>query len=85
MELHGWKQIGDQLNALSRQGNWFEMANLITDEMLDAFAVVAPHDQLAHKVRERYAGLLDRVGYYFPFEPGTNEALWKDAVSVLSD
>jgi len=27
--------------------------------------------------------LLDRVGYYFPFEPGSQESLWRDAVSVF--
>ncbi len=61
------------------------MGGLISDGMLDEFAVVAPPDQLARRVRERYEGLLDRVSYYFPFEPGANEALWRDAVAVLSD
>jgi probable F420-dependent oxidoreductase len=85
LELHGWGQTAVELNNLSRQGRWFDMANLITDDMLHEFAVVAPHDQLAHRVRERYEGLLDRVAYYFPFEPGVNEALWRDAIAVMSD
>jgi probable F420-dependent oxidoreductase len=85
LELHGWQDIGEQLNLLSRQGRWLEMANLISDEMLNDVAVVAPHDQLAQKVRERYEGLLDRIAYYFPFEPQGNEDLWKDAIKVLSD
>jgi len=85
LELHGWTDVAQALNNLSRQGRWAEMGDLITDEMLNEFAVVAPHDQLARRVRERYAGLLDRVSYYFPFESGVNEALWQDAVRVLSD
>lgn len=85
MQLHGWGAIAEQLTPLSKQNRWLEMTDLITDEMLDAFAVVAPHDQLATRVRERYDGLLDRIGYYFPFEMGANEALWRDAVRVLSD
>jgi probable F420-dependent oxidoreductase len=85
LELHGWEEIASQLNALSRQGQWAAMGELITDEMLHEFAVIAPQDQLARRVRERYEGLLDRVSYYFPFEPGTNEALWRDAIGVLSD
>ncbi len=85
LELHGWTDVAQQLNNLSRQGRWIEMGALITDDMLNEFAVVAPHDQLARRVRERYAGLLDRIGYYFPFELGVNEALWQDAVKVLSD
>jgi probable F420-dependent oxidoreductase len=85
LALHDWGEIALELNNLSRQGRWFDMANLITDDMLHEFAVVAPHDQLARRVRERYEGLLDRIAYYFPFEPGVNEALWRDAIAVMSD
>ncbi|MCC7451797.1 MAG: TIGR03617 family F420-dependent LLM class oxidoreductase [Anaerolineae bacterium] len=85
LELHGWTDVAQALNNLSRQGRWAEMGDLITDEMLNEFAVVAPHDQLARRVRERYVGLLDRVSYYFPFELDVHEALWQGAVQVLSD
>ncbi len=88
LELHGWDGMSAQLTAMSKEGRWLEMADLITDEMLHEFAVVAPHDQLATRVRERYEGLLDRIAYYFPFEAGANgaqEALWRDAIRVLSD
>ncbi|MBX3062657.1 MAG: TIGR03617 family F420-dependent LLM class oxidoreductase [Anaerolineae bacterium] len=85
LETHGWADLHEKLNLLSRRGEWAEMANLISDEMLHEFAVVATHDQLARKVRERYEGLLDRIMYYFPFEAAKNEALWRDAVAVLSD
>ncbi len=85
LELHGWESLGAQLTPMSKEGRWFEMADLITDEILHEFAVVAPHDQLATEVRNRYDGLLDRIGYYFPFELNTNEALWRDAIKVLSD
>jgi probable F420-dependent oxidoreductase len=85
LEAHGWKALGEKLTGMSREGRWMEMADLISDEMLEEFAVVAPYEQLATKVRERYEGLLDRVGYYFPFDNSANEALWMDAVRVLSD
>jgi probable F420-dependent oxidoreductase len=85
LETHGWQELGQRLTAMSREGRWMEMADLISDEMLEQFAVIAPYDQLATRVRERYDGLLDRVGYYFPFEASVNEALWTDAVRVLSD
>ncbi len=85
LETHGWEELGKRLNVMSREGRWMEMADLISDEMLEEFAVIAPHDQLAAKVRERYDGLLDRIGYYFPFDLTTDEQLWVDAVRVLSD
>ncbi len=83
LQVHGWEALGQQCNALSKQGRWLEMADLVSDEVLNEIAVVAPHDQLAAKVRERYAGLLDRIAYYFPFDANSTPELWSDAVRVL--
>lgn len=83
LKVHGWEALGQKLNLLSREGRWAEMAALIPDEMLHAFAVEAPYDQLAARVRERYSGFLDRVGYYFPFEPAVPASVWKDAVATF--
>ena len=45
LELHGWGDLQDELNRLSKQGEWTAMGELITDDVLDAFAVVAaPED-----------------------------------------
>ncbi|MDL1899837.1 TIGR03617 family F420-dependent LLM class oxidoreductase [Anaerolineae bacterium CFX9] len=85
MEMHGWMDLHERLNALSREGKWYEMGDLISDDMLNEFAVVAPLDELPHAVMERYNGLLDRVGYYFPFVPGEadKEMVWKRAAEVF--
>src|SRR5690606_34104865 len=60
MEMHGWLDLHNKLNAMSREGRWFEMGELISDDVLREFAVIAPVDELAHAVKERYEGLLDR-------------------------
>ena len=36
-----------ELNTMSKRGEWEAMGELITDEMLDAFAVVGPLDDVA--------------------------------------
>ncbi|MET0880623.1 MAG: TIGR03617 family F420-dependent LLM class oxidoreductase, partial [Acidimicrobiales bacterium] len=41
LELHGLGGLQDELNAMSKQGRWEEMGELITDDVLDLFAVVA--------------------------------------------
>ncbi len=86
METHGWSDLADRLNAMSREGRWFEMGDLISDEMLAEFAVIAPQDELAHAVKARYEGLLDRIGYYFPFVPSEQEreAVWRGAAEVFA-
>ena len=83
LEQHGWGEIGDRLGLLARQGDWAAMAGLIPDEMLEACAVVAPVDELAGRVRARYEGLLDRVGYYYPFVPGERDDVWRNALEVF--
>ena len=86
MEMHGWGELANRLNAMSREGRWFEMGDLISDTMLNEFAVIAPHDELAHAVKARYAGLLDRVGYYFPFAPTdpAQEIIWRAAAEAFA-
>jgi probable F420-dependent oxidoreductase len=81
MEMHGWRDLHERLNTLSHEGKWAEMGALVSDEMLNAFAVVAPYDELAGAVKARYEGLLHRVGYYFPFDPSDEgrRILWEDA------
>ena len=42
------------------------MGALIDDEILHTFAVVAPIDKLAAKIRDRCDGLIDRAMVGFP-------------------
>ena len=53
------------------------MASLITDDMLEIFAVSGAPDDLAAQIQQRYAGLLDRVNSYVPFVPGQQDAHWR--------
>ncbi|QLL10369.1 LLM class F420-dependent oxidoreductase [Mycobacterium vicinigordonae] len=61
LDLHGWGDLHAELHRLSRQGEWDTMAELIDHDVLEAFAVVAPADELAPALRARCAGAVDRV------------------------
>lgn len=63
LEAEGW-DVGPQLTALSKRQRWDEMPALVSDEMLETVAVVAPVAELGAAIRARYEGLLHRVGYY---------------------
>ena len=63
LEVHGW-DFGPRLTAMSKRGEWAEMADVVPDEALAEMAVEAPIDQLGGAIRARYEGLLDRVGHY---------------------
>ena len=65
LEVHGWQDVGAELFRLSMEGKWGEMANAMTDDMLEEFAVIAPYDQLADKLKQRYAGLVTTLDFGF--------------------
>jgi len=73
LELHGWGDLQPELNSLSKRGEWAAMADLISDEVLDTFAVVAPPEEVARRVRERFGDVVDRFSFYAPykFDPET--------------
>jgi hypothetical protein len=66
LALHGWGDLHTALHQLSLQGEWDQMGSLIDDEILEAFAVVAPIDTVASKIRDRCDGVIDRVLVGFP-------------------
>jgi probable F420-dependent oxidoreductase len=66
LEAHGWGDVNLKLNEMSNRGQWQEMAKLITDEMLEAFAVEGTAAEVAAPLKKRYDGLLTRTGFRMP-------------------
>jgi probable F420-dependent oxidoreductase len=77
MDLHGWGDVADRLRQLSRRGQWGEMIGLITEDMLETFATIAPQEELPEALKKRYTGLADRLTLYLPFIPGERDSLWQ--------
>lgn len=61
---HGWTEAHERLRQLQREKAFAQMSAVITDEMLDAFAVTASWDGLADALHARYRGRADRVICY---------------------
>jgi len=66
LAAHGWQDLVPHLHRKSVEGDWKGMADLITDEMLETYAVVGSYATIAARLKERYAGLLDRTAFYQP-------------------
>ena len=64
----GFEGTTPQLGERLRAGDVPGMAALITDEMLEHFAVVASWDEIADRLVERYAGVASRVVSYLAAE-----------------
>lgn len=85
LEHHGWGEIGEQLSSMAARGEWGQMPTLVSDEMLNAFAVEAPLAELAAPLKARYAGVLDRITLYRPYIPKLEEAAWRALAADLQN
>ncbi len=66
LDMHGWGGLQDELNALSKQGEWDRMGTLIDDEILNTFAVVGEPETIAAELGSRYSDVIQRLSFYAP-------------------
>jgi probable F420-dependent oxidoreductase len=81
LRCHGWDALHHELNRLSKQGRWDEMAELIDDEVLETIAVVGPRATIAGRLRERLEGIADGVSLTHNRAPDPSQ--WADVVADL--
>jgi probable F420-dependent oxidoreductase len=61
LELHGWGDLGLELARLSKDGRWSEMSDLVDDDVLSTFAIVARPEDVSRLLAARCDGVVDRV------------------------
>lgn len=83
LDCHGWGDLHGELNALSKQGRWDEMADRIEDEVLETIAVVGPRETIAEKLTERLEGIADSVSLTHNRAPDPGH--WADVVRQLKE
>ena len=66
LDAHGWGDLQPELNAMSKQGRWQEMATLIDDEILHTIAACGTPSEVAAHIRDRVDGVSDRICLYQP-------------------
>ena len=82
LELFGWQDKGQQLLDMTRPGNWQEMPNIVTDDVMEKFVPRGSYNDIAQIYCERYAGLSRRVTFPMPQDPA-DDALAAAALSRL--
>ncbi len=68
LELHGWGELQDELNAMTKRGAWDEMAGLIDDEILHTFAVIGTPEEAVDEVQRRYGDVATQITLSIPDE-----------------
>jgi probable F420-dependent oxidoreductase len=81
LDIHGWGGLQEELNGLSKQGEWVKMGTLIDDEILNTFAVVGPPENVAPELGRRYADVISRISFYAPYESDAEQ--WRAVVDGI--
>ncbi len=64
---HGHEELSPRFNEAIKAGDQAAAEALVSDELLEHYAVVAGWDELSDRIVERYQGLADRLIMYFTF------------------
>ena len=83
MQAIGYEGLQPELNALSKQGRWDDMAALIDDDFLEAFAVCGEPDTIARQLLEKYGELATRLSIYAPYV--LPDDTWRGILSQLKE
>ena len=81
LDCHGWGDLHLELNRLSKQGKWDDMAHLIDDEVLETLAVMGERKEIAGKLRARFEGIADGISLTHNRAPDPSH--WSDVVAEL--
>ncbi|MCU1488099.1 MAG: putative F420-dependent oxidoreductase [Actinomycetia bacterium] len=73
LDVEGWGDLQPELNTLSKRGEWGQMAELITDDMISTIAVHGTPRQCAEEVVRRYGDDAQRICAYFPWYEASDE------------
>lgn len=69
----GAGELQPVLNTMSKEGKWKEMGEIITDDILEKFAVVAEPKDVAAKMKQRYGDLIDRTSAAYGTIPAAEQ------------
>jgi probable F420-dependent oxidoreductase len=82
LELLGFAELGPRLRGLTRSGSWGELTGAIPDELLDALAPAATHDDIADLLRARFDDLASRITFPLP-DDRADEPRIREVIAAL--
>lgn len=63
LEHHGWTELSEKLHRMTVEGKWKELPGAIPQEVVEEFAVIGTYDEVAQKLKERYAGVANCIDF----------------------
>jgi probable F420-dependent oxidoreductase len=65
-ESQDYGEVARTLQGYSRAQRWEEMPQFISDEMLDHYAVIGTHDEIARKLNDRFGKVANHLEFAIP-------------------
>ncbi len=66
LELHGWGELQEELNAMTKRGEWDKLGQVIDDEVLNTFAVIGTPEEAVAELRRRYGDIVTQISLLLP-------------------
>lgn len=82
-DLHGYGDLADELAQLSRAQKWDDLPGRVDDEMLHTYAVIGTYDEIADRMHDRYAGVVDATEFSIPVHNADDEARLAELVGAV--
>ncbi len=75
-EVHGLEDLGLKLNDMSKKGQWDDMTQQISDDVVRLFTAVGRYDEITEAIKARFGGVADVISC---------EGLPRDLVKDIND
>jgi probable F420-dependent oxidoreductase len=82
-ESQGYGEVARTLQTYSRAQRWDEMPGFVDDAMLDHYAVIGTHDEIAAKLNERFSGVVSHLEFAIPVGGESDKAELRNLLSAL--
>lgn len=82
LELFGWPDTGRKLQQLTRENRWQDMAQVMTDAMMEKIVPRGTYDEIAEVLKARYSGLAAAITFPMPDDPA-DDGLAAEAIARL--
>lgn len=85
LELFGWQDKGQQLLDMTRNGNWQDMPDIITDEVMEKVVPRGTYDEIAGVFKQRYGDLTRRITFPMPEDPADDQLVAEVVTQLQRD
>jgi probable F420-dependent oxidoreductase len=76
LEMHGWGELHEELNRLSKEDGWDQMPDLVDDDVLNTFAVIGTPEEAVAELQRRYGDIAARLSVGSPDDAEKLDAAW---------